>query len=90
MTKIPTLRVYVCPECKKHRMLRPDGYIISIQQEYSLDKTKTRFRDVCDACLRKHYKEDLKYKETKGVVAKEAIKNKEKMPDGVSLEDGLI
>lgn len=84
-----TLRVFECPNCGKRRMYRPMDHEISSLKMPSMDNSKIRLVDVCDACLIKYMKEDEYYKEVKKNKAKKALEKGEDMPDGVSIEDAL-
>lgn len=85
-----TFRAHICPNCGKQRMYRLLGYVPNHRKIKSMDSTKERFIDVCDACLRKYANEDADYLNTKVKVAKKALENGEKLPEGISLEDALV
>jgi len=85
----PTFRVYTCPNCGKSRLYKEEGFPVSDRKVWSLDKTKMRYLDVCNYCLRKYAEEDQIIYKQKQEKAKEAIEKGENLPEGVSLEDGL-
>lgn len=68
--KIYTQRVFVCPMCDKHRMVRPKDHVVSHETrevETPSGEMVELHVDVCDACqrriIRKHFqpnKTDLK------------------------------
>jgi len=85
----PDLVLMACPQCRKRRMLRDAGHIISEVKALSLDNAKKRYIDVCQACLIKYAREDKEYTDKRVRQAEIALENKESVEGNASLEDAL-
>ena len=85
----PDLIEMVCPQCDKKRMVREVGHTISIINTISLDNSRKRFVDVCDACKIRFFREDEDYKNRRVKEAVEALEKKENLTGNTSLEDAL-
>jgi len=50
----PTLSVFNCPQCKKRRLYRPQGHVVSQEERTveAVDGTEiTHFIDICASCV---------------------------------------
>lgn len=89
--KIFTQRVYVCPNCGKHRMIRPKGHVVpheTREVETPSGKMVEIPIDVCDTCQRRIVRKY--FQPTKQDVKKviKAVKEQKDLGDK-SLEDIL-
>lgn len=52
-------KIFSCPQCDKRRMIRPVGYVVSLDKKTHKDKTGRDidlFVDICDTCYNRNYK----------------------------------
>jgi hypothetical protein len=56
--KIPTLYQFSCPQCKKRRLFRKNGHLVStekVEKELPSGEKISFFKDICDICIAKLY-----------------------------------
>ena len=92
MKALPTLRIFTCPQCHKHRMQRPESHVISTEMtEYNLPNGGkiSLLKDICYFCQMKNQKKYFTPKKADIKKILQALHEQKPIDADKSLEDSL-